>query len=101
MATLSYGSVIGAGPGYTIVSTPLGPMTVRGDRATRNNNPGNIRASAYANSAGAIGQDGGIAARNGHFAVFPNRETGLAAQAGLLFGSKSYRNLTLRQAIAK
>jgi hypothetical protein len=93
MASLTYGSVIGAGPGYTVVSTPFGPMTVRGDRATRNNNPGNIEAGAYANSQGAIGTDG-------RFAVFGSRLTGTRAQKGLIFG-KNYANLTLRQAIAK
>src|SRR5690348_15064897 len=93
MATLTYGSVIGGGPGYTVVDTPTGPMTVVGDRATRNNNPGNIEAGAYADSQGAIGTDG-------RFAVFGSRMTGTRAQAGLVFG-KNYANLSLRQAIEK
>lgn len=93
MATLTYGSVVGAGPGWTAVDTPDGVKTVYGDRATRNNNPGNIEAGAYANSAGAIGTDG-------RFAVFGSRLTGTRAQAGLIFGSR-YANLTLREAISK
>jgi YD repeat-containing protein len=93
MASLTYGGVLGAGKGYTVVDTPQGPRTVVGDRATRNNNPGNIEAGPYANSYGAIGTDG-------RFAVFGSRLTGQRAQAGLIFG-KNYANLTLREAIAK
>jgi YD repeat-containing protein len=93
MASLTYGSVLGAGKGYTVVDTPQGPRTVVGDRATRNNNPGNIEAGNYANSYGAIGTDG-------RFAVFGSRLTGQRAQAGLIFG-KNYANLSLREAIAK
>jgi YD repeat-containing protein len=59
----------------------------------RNNNPGNIEAGNYANSQGAIGDDG-------RFAVFASRLTGTRAQTGLIFG-KNYANLTLGQAIAK
>lgn len=94
MATLTYGSVIAAGPGWTKVTTPTGVKTVYGDRATRNNNPGNIEASKYADSMGAIGTDG-------RFAVFGSRLTGARAQASLMFGSKRYANLTLREAIAQ
>jgi hypothetical protein len=93
MATLTYGSVVGGGPGWTKVDTPQGVRTVYGDRATRNNNPGNIEAGRYANSMGAIGTDG-------RFAVFGNRVRGTMAQTGLVFG-KNYSNLTLRQAIEK
>ncbi|TGR84606.1 hypothetical protein EN866_32895 [Mesorhizobium sp. M2D.F.Ca.ET.223.01.1.1] len=93
MASLTYGGVLGAGKGYTVVDTPQGPRTIVGDRATRNNNPGNIEAGNYANSYGAIGTDG-------RFAVFGSRMTGARAQAGLVFG-KNYANLTLREAIAK
>jgi hypothetical protein len=93
MASLTYGGVLGAGKGYTTVSTPQGPRTVVGDRATRNNNPGNIEAGSYADSQGAIGTDG-------RFAVFGSRLTGMRAQAGLVFG-KNYANLSLRQAIEK
>lgn len=93
MATLTYGHVVAAGPGWTSVSTPTGVKTVYGDRATRNNNPGNIEAGKYTDSMGAIGSDG-------RFAVFGSRLTGTRAQAGLIFG-KNYRNLTLRQAIEK
>lgn len=93
MASLTYGGVLGAGPGYTTVDTPQGPRTIVGDRAMRNNNPGNIEAGNYANSYGAIGTDG-------RFAVFGSRLTGTRAQAGLIFG-KNYANLTLGQAIAK
>jgi hypothetical protein len=93
MATLTYGQVVAAGPGWTQVTTPQGVRTVYGDRALRNNNPGNIEAGRYARSMGAIGSDG-------RFAVFGNRVRGTMAQTGLVFG-KNYANLTLRDAIAK
>lgn len=95
MATLNYSGVTGAGPGFTSITSPDGRgLNVVGDRAMRNNNPGNIEYGGYARSQGAIGTDG-------RFAVFPDRVTGTKAQAGLIFDSKGYRNLTLREAIAK
>lgn len=95
MATMNYSGVNGGGAGWTSVTTPDGrSLTVYGDRAMRNNNPGNIEYGNYARSQGAIGTDN-------RFAVFPDRVTGTKAQAGLIFGSKGYRNLTLREAIAK
>jgi len=102
MATLNYSGVNGGGAGWTSVTTPDGrTLTAYGDRAMRNNNPGNIRSSGYARSAGAIGDDGGPTATNGRFAVFPDRVTGVRAQAGLIFGTARYANLTLREAIAR
>lgn len=94
MPTLNYSRVTAAGNGWTRVETPDGrSFTVKGDRAMRNNNPGNIEYGKYARSKGAIGTDG-------RFAVFPSRETGVRAQSGLLFG-KNYKDLTLAEAIAK
>lgn len=95
MSSLNYSQVLGAGKGWTRVEVPgFGTMTVRGDRSVRNNNPGNLEFNSYTRGLGAIGTDG-------RFAVFPSREVGLAAQAGLLFNSKSYRDLTLAQAISR
>lgn len=95
MATMNYSGVNGGGAGWTSVTTPDGrSLTVYGDRAMRNNNPGNIEYGGYARSQGAIGTDN-------RFAVFPDRVTGTKAQAGLIFDSKGYRNLSLREAIAK
>ena len=51
----------------------------KGPRNLRNNNPGNIRAGAWANRHGAIGSDGG-------FAVFPDAATGSRAMDALLHG---------------
>ena len=65
-----------------------------GSRSWRNNNPGNIEYGTYAKMMGAIGSDG-------RFAIFPDYETGRRAQERLLFESSSYKNLTLRQAIAR
>lgn len=94
MPTLNYSRVTGAGAGWTRVETPDGrSFTVKGDRAMRNNNPGNIEYGKFARSMGAIGTDG-------RFAVFPTREVGIRAQSGLLFG-KNYKDLTLADAISK
>jgi hypothetical protein len=60
----------------------------------RNNNPGNIRPSAFATKHGAIGQSGG-------FAVFPTLEAGEKARKDLLFQTTSYKYLTITQAISK
>lgn len=64
-----------------------------GSRAWRNNNPGNIRNSAFARRVGAIGAAGG-------FAVFPDEQTGMAAISELL-QTNAYRNLTLAGAVSK
>lgn len=62
-----------------------------GSRSWRNNNPGNIRRGSFAESAGAIGDDGA-------FAIFPDEESGLGAIVTLL-RSASYARLSLRDAI--
>jgi len=64
-----------------------------GSRAWRNNNPGNIRKGSFANSAGAIGDDGA-------FAIFPDDKTGLRAVVTLL-RSAAYSNLSLVDAVFK
>ncbi len=64
-----------------------------GSRAWRNNNPGNIRKGSFANSAGAIGDDGA-------FAIFPDYKTGLKAVVTLL-RSTAYTSLTLVDAVFK
>lgn len=54
-------------------------------RGGRNNNPGNIKYGAFAQSHGATGQD------DGGFAIFPNSGTGTSAISSLLqlYGSKN------------
>lgn len=95
MATLDYSRVVEAGKGWTKVQLNDGTIvTVKGDRATRNNNPGNIEYGGFTRSQGAIGSDG-------RFAVFPTREAGIAAQAALIFSNPNYQDLTLAEAIAK
>lgn len=64
---------------------------VGGSPAWRNNNPGNLRPSRY--NKGQIGEAWG-------FAVFPDKETGLAAMKALL-RRPLYAKLTLEQAILK
>ncbi|MEL6913989.1 MAG: TIGR02594 family protein [Pseudomonadota bacterium] len=62
-----------------------------GSRAWRNNNPGNIISGSFVDAHGAVGSDGVMA-------IFPDRQTGRAAIETLL-RAKSYRDLTIREAI--
>lgn len=66
-------------------------MREGGSRSWRNNNPGNIIRSAFAETAGAIGDDGS-------FAIFPSEKVGLEAIVSLLRTVK-YRELSLEGAI--
>jgi uncharacterized protein (TIGR02594 family) len=68
-----------------------GGGTTRGDR---NNNPGNIKFGPHAKAFGATGAD------DKGFAIFPNRESGEAAQETLL-KSNRYKGLTLQQFAGK
>ena len=82
-----------------LYSYPNG-ITVRrtgGSRAWRNNNPGNIVYGEFARSAGAIGYAGNIG--NGHFAVFPDQDTGMNAVRRLLRTEK-YQRQTVAGAIS-
>lgn len=66
-----------------------------GSRSFRNSNPGNLRDGPFARRLGATGRD------SAGFAVFPNYETGRRAQEQLLFGSDSYKNLSIADAIKR
>ncbi|MGY2050685.1 tlde1 domain-containing protein [Methylobacterium sp. JK268] len=79
--------------GTVIYKADDGTESVRqnGSRSWRNCNPGNIQKGSFADSCGAIGGDS-------RFAIFPDEATGLEAIATLL-RSRSYRSLTLQQAI--
>lgn len=102
MTTIEYSRVLGAGAGWTKVATPDGrTMTVKGDRAVRNNNPGNLEYGPFAKSMGAIGVDHkGKRARG--FAVFATREQGLKAQVGWYAKeAKKHPDMTIGQAISK
>lgn len=101
-------SVVEAGAGWTTVELNDGTIERRaGDRAARNNNPGNIMASDFADSMGAIGHDFATskdiaAGRKKGFAVFGSKEDGLAAQAGWFAKeAKKNPNITLGRAISK
>ncbi|MDO5055277.1 MAG: hypothetical protein Q4D86_08155 [Pasteurella oralis] len=80
----------------TVYRTPDGKLVRRegGSLAWRNNNPGNIRAGAFAKSLGAIGVG------PGGFAIFPDAETGARA-IGALMRTKNYNNLSIADAIAR
>lgn len=78
----------------TIYYDEKGPaFMVSGPRNRRNNNPGNIEYGIFAKKKGAIGTDG-------RFAIFPDEQTGFEAMKDLL-KSKSYRDLTIEEAIKK
>lgn len=64
-----------------------------GTRAWRNNNPGNLRNSAFSKTHGSVGEAGG-------FAVFPDEETGRQALKDLL-KTKTYRQLDIGKAITR
>jgi hypothetical protein len=86
-------AVLSAGSGFTTVSTTDNDKQQRkGVRNWRNNNPGNIEFGPFAKSLGAVGTDG-------RFAVFPDMQAGMKAKEKLLFGSKSYINLSIADAI--
>jgi LysM repeat protein len=87
-------AVVNSGPGYVDVKTTDGQVQRRqGVRNWRNNNPGNIIKGAWAQSKGAIGDDG-------RFAVFPTLELGLKAKQDLLFAPNSkYYNLSIAAAM--
>ncbi|HDR1793436.1 TPA: integrating conjugative element protein [Pasteurella multocida] len=80
----------------TVYRTPDGKLVRRegGSLAWRNNNPGNIRAGAFAKSLGAIGVG------PGGFAIFPDAETGTRAISALM-RTKNYNNLSIADAIAR
>lgn len=87
--------VVDGGNGYTKVEADDGQTyTLHGNLAWRNNNPGNIRYGDYAKSRGAVGESNG-------FAVFPDYDTGSAAQEHLQFESPNYRDLTVSDAISR
>lgn len=95
---LSFKSVVSAGSGWTKVRASDGQIyNVRGTRAWRNNNPGNIEYGAFAKRNGAVGTDG-------RFAVFPTYEAGRQAKESLVFDAYPSRygdDLTISQAISK
>lgn len=87
--------VIETGPGFNVTKNADGSVTRQvGARNWRNNNPGNIEYGPFAKRMGAIGTDG-------RFAVFPDYETGRKAKASLIFEGKSYRDLSLKDAISR
>lgn len=69
-----------------------------GARGWRNNNPGNIRSSPFADKMGAIGND--FKNANGQFAVFGSMDEGRRAQASLL-STEKYQSLSIKDAIER
>lgn len=83
--------------GTTVTDDGYTETSRTGTRGWRNNNPGNIRAGDFALAQGAIGQDAINA--NGTFAVFGSYEEGRKAKESLVFGSKNYKDLSIKEAI--
>ncbi len=93
--------VLEAGKGYNVVQLADGSIEKRsGNWNWRNNNPGNISDGAFARSMGALSQKG-AKGKHKRFAIFPTYEAGRKAKEKLIFGTKNYRNKTLKQAIAR
>lgn len=69
-------------------------------RPNRNNNPGNIKASAYSvKFAGVIGVESRAAQDGGNFLIFDSPESGKAAIGRLLREGRSYQGVTADQAM--
>lgn len=93
-----FSKVISSASGYLLVESKSGHRieSSSGTIAWRNNNPGNLKNTAFSKKNGSIGED-----YLGH-AVFPTLEIGKKAQKALLFGADSvYGNLTLDAAIRR
>ena len=71
---------------------------IGGSISWRHNNPGNIKFGGFARKYGAI--QGQSATDGGHFAIFPDIETGRQAMQDLLQGP-TYSDLTLEQAMRR
>lgn len=82
--------------GNTIITTSEGEKEIRkgGTISWRNNNPGNMRMSAFSKAQGAIGEAGG-------FAVFPSQEAGEKAREKLLFEAGAYKDKTIAEAMMR
>lgn len=76
-------------------ATPVGPQASADGPVYRNNNPGNLRLTAFTRSMGATGED------ERGIAIFPDTQSGLNAQRQLLFADPRYVDLSLRDAIFK
>ena len=66
-----------------------------GTRSWRNHNMGNIRCGSFATRHGATDCD------SGGYAIFPDDDTGRDALIYLLFHTKSYRDLTIPEAMER
>lgn len=87
--------IVEAGPGFNVVEKEDGTIEKRsGPRNWRNNNPGNINFSSFAQGKGALGADP-------RFAIFPSYSEGREAKAALLFEGKNYKDLKVSDAIAR
>lgn len=70
------------------------------NRPNRNNNPGNIKASAYSTKfAGVIGVESRPAQDGGNFLIFDSAESGKAAIGRLLREGRAYQGVTAEQAM--
>lgn len=70
------------------------------NRPTRNNNPGNIKVSAFSKSfPGVVGVESSLAADGGNFLIFDSPEAGLNAIGQLLQQGKSYQGVSAEKAM--
>jgi hypothetical protein len=72
------------------------------NRPNRNNNPGNIKVSAWSkNLPGVIGVESRPATDGGHFLIFDSPQSGMNAIGMLLQQDSNYQNVTAEQAMKK
>ncbi len=99
--------VFGGGPNYTEIIYENGEVwRIHGDRAARNNNPGNMDSSSWQKNYNGLGTDKTGSYVNGYVkkggmkedrnAVFATYEDGVKAYKHLVFERDSYKNKTIR-----
>lgn len=98
--TAALGNQVGEIMGLPTYDTRSANPTL--NRPTRNNNPGNIKASSWStNLPGVIGVEASAAADGGNFLIFDSPQSGLNAIRALLQQGSSYQNVTAEQAMRK
>ncbi len=92
----AWAKIVMVKPGYLLAIRNNGHYELRtkGRAGWRYNNPGKLVHGKFTREQGALGSDGKLA-------LFPSYEMGRRAMEVLLFESKVYRNLTVKEAMEK
>lgn len=93
---LTTGTILGL-PSYNTLANNPGVV-----RAVRNNNPGNIKATASSiKMSGVVGIESTPAADGGNFLIFANPQVGVQAIGQLILNSPGYANMSAEAAIKR